>query len=70
MTNNSDTVQKILIQIELVRFYAAESYDLVTVATRSLKRQWIKVTSDAIEEEGKIKSHTQHTNTEYTQFIV
>jgi len=50
MANNSDTVQKIVIQIELVRFYAAESYDLVTVATWSLERQWIKVTSDVIEE--------------------
>ena len=70
MVNNSDTVQKIVIQIELVGFYAAESYHLVTVATWSLKRQWIKVTSDVIEKEGKIKSHTQHMNTEHTQFIV
>jgi hypothetical protein len=63
MANNSDTVQKIVIQIELVGFYAAESYDLVTVATWSLKRQWINVTSDVREEERKIKSHTQHMNT-------
>jgi len=63
MANNPDTVQKIVVQIELVGFYAAESYDLVTIATWSLKRQWIKVTSDVIEEEGKIKSNTQHMNT-------
>jgi hypothetical protein len=69
MLNNSDTVQKVVIQIELVRFYAIESYDLVTIATWSLKRQWIKVTSDVIEEERKIKSNTQHMNTEHTQSI-
>jgi hypothetical protein len=54
MTNNSDTVQKVVIQVELVRFYATESYDLVTTATWSLKRQWINITSDVIKKQGKI----------------
>jgi hypothetical protein len=36
---NFDTIQKVVIQIEFVRFYAIESYDVVTVATWGLERE-------------------------------
>jgi hypothetical protein len=36
-----DVIQKVVIQVELVRFYATESYDVVAVAAWALQTKWV-----------------------------